>query len=217
MRLRCGVCGTEYTKRTSLLTRAFKLGAQTGLTCSRFCGTTRRAQLYPEVFKQVGERQRGVPAKGGYAAGVPRAPLSLEHRKQISETAKAKGHRPPERGGNGTGMTPSESRIAEVMLTLGFRWNYAVSLGSRQPGYPTNYKLDFGNPEKKVGLEVDGGSHNLLSRKAQDKKKTEKLATLGWTVFRLHNSMVPPKSGTYTLQDIITILPTEFWSTIATP
>lgn len=86
-------------------------------------------------------------------------------------------------------MSRHEEMLSKV---LGEDWvfNYAVGLGGRFPGYPTNYKVDFGNPRTKVAIEVDGSSHNCLQQRAKDRKKEKKLAELGWSVLRVSNAQV---------------------------
>ena len=213
--LRCAMCQQEYTKKISVLFWAAKQQNLTGLTCSRSCGRSLMHLVKPHISKQQAARLRGVAKTGKRAAGIKRAPLSEAHRKAVSDTLKAQGHRPLVRGGNGTGMTAAEEKIWPILQSAGFAWNHPVSLGCRQPGYPTNYKLDFALLEQKVGLEVDGQSHSLQSRKAQDRKKEAKLRELGWFVFRVTNQQVRSLSTTCTLQDLMTIMPAEFLSIIA--
>lgn len=206
----CPMCGKEYSKRLSLLTWAVRQGNQTGMACSRHCGTRRRAVLTPEVFTRVGERKRGVPMTGKRAKGTTHGPLSDERRAHLSKVLKDKGHKPPVRGGNGTGMTPAEKLLAPYLESRGFQWNLPIGLGSRQPGYPTNYKLDFGCRSTKTGLEVDGQSHRLRSRQDQDRKKEDKLRELGWSVFRVTNETVLTLFSTSKSPDVRTILPAGF-------
>jgi hypothetical protein len=137
--------------------------------------------------------------------GKTSGPKSVEHRAKLSAAAKANGHKPKVRGGNGTGMTPMERLISEV-LPAGWVWNYPVALGKRQQGYPTSYKLDFALPHLKLGLEVDGGSHTALARQQQDRKKEVKLAQLGWKVFRISNAQTEKLYSTSKLKEHLTTL-----------
>lgn len=108
-------------------------------------------------------------------------------RRKCSEVLRAMGYAPKVRGGNGHPLTAPQ---AILLAALGPPWvaEHAVSLGPRQAGYPTSYKLDLADPARKVGVEVDGHSHR--SRRALDRKKDEKLASLGWTVLRIWNADV---------------------------
>jgi hypothetical protein len=142
-----------------------------------------------------------LPEQRGRSTG----PKTAEHRAKLSATLKAIGHKPKVRGGNGQGMTPAERLISEV-LPAGWVWNYPVALGGRQPGFPTNYKLDFAWPDRMVGLEVDGSSHTSRARQEQDRKKEAKLATLGWKVFRISNAQAASMSSTSKLKGHLTTL-----------
>jgi len=57
----------------------------------------------------------------------------------------------------------------------------------RTSGYPTCYKVDVGNPDIKIAIEVDGSSHGSSSRRLQDAKKDAFLRGLGWIVLRVSN------------------------------
>lgn len=57
----------------------------------------------------------------------------------------------------------------------------------REDGYPTCYKLDLANATCMVGVEIDGFSHSSLKQKALDRKKTQVLSDIGWTVLRFTN------------------------------
>ena len=64
----------------------------------------------------------------------------------------------------------------------------AISLGRKQQGYPTCYKVDCGNRRLRIAIEADGLSHNY--RRELDAKKDAKLASLGWTVLRFSNQQI---------------------------
>lgn len=213
--LTCPMCGEEYKKKRSLLTYAARQGNQTGLTCSRVCGTSRRATLYPETFKLVGEKLRGRVATGLRGRGVSREPHTLEHRQHLSQKAKEAGLKPKVRGGNGTGMTAAESHLWPVLEPLGMVWNYPVYIGRGQPGYPPHYKLDFAHETLMVGLEVDGSSHRMTERKLQDVKKTQKLESLGWKVYRISNENTQKIPGILKSKDAPITSLEEFLSIIA--
>ncbi len=157
----------------------------------------------PERLAKVHSREvaakRGAARRAWLASGDPRALAEIERirnlnpmsdpevRAKTSRRLKAMGHAPSVRGGNGRGMTEPQSML---MAVLGEPWQaeFAVSLGRRTPGYPTNYKLDLAHVEMQVGIEVDGFSHH--SRKALDVKKDEKLGSLGWKVLRFWNQEI---------------------------
>jgi hypothetical protein len=109
-------------------------------------------------------------------------------RKQVSKTLLAIGHKPPVRGGNGTGMTKPEMMLSEHTGLSPI----IVKTGSApgQTEYPTHYKIDLGDEYLKLAVEVDGHSHGLIERKRQDHKKEEFLNGLGWTLLRFSNKEV---------------------------
>ena len=143
--------------------------------------------------------KRGAKRSAWLRSGNPRAVAELarvaamnpcespEVRTKISATLKAMGHRPSIRGGNGRGMTVPQSMMKEV---LGDGWTdeFALSLGQKTEGYPTNYKLDLAHPGLKIAIEVDGLSHG--SRRELDAKKDAKVAEFGWTVLRFTNQEI---------------------------
>lgn len=90
-----------------------------------------------------------------------------------------------QRGGNGTGMSSVE-RVVALKLGDGWQWNHPVAPadGTR----PFHYKIDFARPDLKLGVEVDGSSHNLKTRKAADRRRDQRLAARGWRVVRITNS-----------------------------
>jgi len=67
---------------------------------------------------------------------------------------------------------------------------YAISLGPRTEGYPTCYKVDIGNPTLMLAIEVDGNSHQMVSRHEEDQRREAKLADLGWQVLRFSNQTI---------------------------
>tara|TARA_Y100000296_G_C5059076_1_gene198834 strand:- start:118 stop:681 length:564 start_codon:yes stop_codon:yes gene_type:complete len=107
-----------------------------------------------------------------------------EVRKKVSLILRKMKHKPSVRGGNGHGMTLPQRIMKDALLD---NWipEYAISLGKRQQGFPTCYKVDLANLDLKIAIEVDGTSH--FSRKEKDKKKDAKLASLGWKVLRFWN------------------------------
>ena len=194
----CPVCEREYQALKRQWDWHRKSGTNRFLSCSKSCARRKWHLTNPGKSYFVGMP----PEKRGKPTGCTRSP---EVRQRISSKLKAIGHRPTVRGGNGTGMTPMEL-LVQLYLPVGWVWNYPVPLGRRQRGYPTNYKLDFADPQKKLGLEVDGGSHTSSLRRAQDRKKEAKLAELGWKVFRVSNADVALLYSTSKLEAHLTTM-----------
>jgi hypothetical protein len=120
-----------------------------------------------------------------------RNPMKREEvRAKVSTSLRAMGWKPPVQGGNGNPL-PAEQLLLASMLG----WETEVSVktghGARDgTEWPPCYKLDIGCRQLKIGVEIDGNSHCSLERQAQDRKKDEKLASLGWTVLRFKNKDV---------------------------
>jgi hypothetical protein len=119
-----------------------------------------------------------------------RNPMRLpDVRASVAETLRKIGHRPPWRGGNGTGPSPGEQAMIDLIPEA--HSNFIVPTGQRiKGGLPSHYKIDVAIPEVLLAIEVDGGSHALLSRQDQDARKTAFLEDRGWTVLRFSNRQV---------------------------
>jgi hypothetical protein len=130
-------------------------------------------------------------------------PWPKQFKMNASKWAITNGHTFKERGGNGRGPSKAEF-LVQTCLPRTFIYSYPVALGARRRGYPTNYKIDFGDPKKKLAIEVDGVSHKRAVRKAQDKKKETKLRSLGWKVCRISNAEVFRLSTISKLKTVLT-------------
>jgi hypothetical protein len=133
---------------------------------------------------------------------------------KVSEIHKLRGNGlGPNRGGNGK-LTAPQKLLSKV---LGPEWEveYAISLGTKQPGYPTCYKVDLGNPKLKIAIECDGNGHKGKTRKLKDSKKDTKLAELGWQTYRIWNKTILRKCLTSRLMGHHTILQMAYLSTTA--
>lgn len=115
--------------------------------------------------------------------------MSEKSREKLSDTLKAIGHKPRIRGGNGRGLTRPQQLLLTV-LDNNWKPEYCISLGKKQPGFPTNYKVDIGDPARRIAIEVDGNTHNGPGQRQKDRKKDDKLRNLGWYVIRIRNATV---------------------------
>ena len=85
--------------------------------------------------------------------------------------------------------------MQKLFDALGEGWKLELAIPTQVPrkpgcGYPTNYKVDLGNLELKLVVEVDGKMHRSKEVMLLDVKKTRKLEELGWTVLRFTNEAV---------------------------
>ena len=112
-------------------------------------------------------------------------------RKRVSQTLRRIGHKPPVQGGNGKPLSKPQ---AALLQSLGSEWRpeFSVATGMRKKsgpgGYPTCYKIDIANPEKKIAIEVDGQGHSTEKGRKRDAKKTAFLVSRGWSVYRVSNA-----------------------------
>ncbi len=168
----------------------------------RFCGTSCSAKwrmTQPEIRKKI-YTQENIEKTASKLRGRKRPQCAERmrlHNPMWKEGVKEKvrssllakgpdGWKPSIRCGNGYGPTGPEQVL--LMLLHGVKWNIPVQTKKgKGSGYPTVYKIDLGFPELKLGIEVDGQSHNSLARQAQDKKKDDFLHSLGWRVLRFKN------------------------------
>jgi endogenous inhibitor of DNA gyrase (YacG/DUF329 family) len=109
---------------------------------------------------------------------------------KMRATLKRIGHRPKKQGGNGRGLAPAEAAIQAALAAVGIAAEPRVigtGKGARALGLPQHFKLDLVPVGHQVAIEVDGSSHQMRSRRAQDAKKTAWLVSQGWTVLRFSN------------------------------
>lgn len=158
--------------------------------CGKTCSTAFRAQASSVRMTKTNLRDRDrISAR--MRANNPMA--DEETRIRMAQTLHEIGHKPIRRGGNGTGMTEPQAKLYQALLQVNPLWavefTLAVGLG-RSTGYPHAYKLDLALPSLKLAVEVDGFSHTSIARQQQDRKKTEWLQSIGWTVLRFTNAAV---------------------------
>lgn len=190
-----------YDKACAWCAKPFTTSIHDQRFCGRSCSAKWRmrqpeiiAKVHaPEVAAKRGERKRAWYAAGSSDAEKQRARIAalnptsrLDVREKLSRKLRDIGHKPCVHGGNGRGPTEAQQAMASV-LDSSWVVEYALSLGPRQAGYPTHYKLDLANLAMRVAIEVDGRSHYSEVKKAQDEKKAEKLASLGWDVLHFWN------------------------------
>lgn len=176
----CAECETPVTLTTKNKIEVYR---RTGRAyCSGLCRDTWVNRNRSVVMARTNQRH----ASARMTASNPMS--SPASRKKMKATLKAIGHKPPVQGGNGRGPTVPQKTLADL---LGWPMEVIVPTGRpRAPGLPTHYKLDLANPAAKIAVEVDGGSHGALSRRAADRRKDEWLTAAGWTVLRFTNRQV---------------------------
>ena len=96
-----------------------------------------------------------------------------------------------------------------LLHALGDGWEAELAIkthaGHLNGVYPNCYKVDIGNSELMIAIEIDGGSHSSLERKTQDEKKHSFLKALGWSVYRVSNEKALFLYTTYKSPDTLLI------------
>jgi len=80
-----------------------------------------------------------------------------------------------------------------VANALGLQMEYAIptrAVKHRFKSLPNCYKVDIADPARRLAIEIDGATHNTKKWKFLDKRKTEVLNALGWSVLRFSNQRV---------------------------
>jgi hypothetical protein len=151
--------------------------------CSDECRVATMSKMSSETMAKTNRKHASARMKTKNPMHDPVAKAKME------TSLRARGWKPPVRGGNGHGPTAAQLLLAS---TLGWGMEFVVATGHCRDGsgYPTAYKIDIANPILKIAIEVDGHSHAVLSRKKQDQKKTAFLQSLGWSVLRFLNREV---------------------------
>jgi hypothetical protein len=169
----CTICGKEVL-----------LQGQAGLEKARkenfYCSKECTSKAFSKTMAETNRKYASERMKRNNPMHNP------ETRAKVSTTLRAMGWKPSVRGGNG------ELTIPQTLLACALGWDteVAVTTHLRDCGYPSCYKLDVANKDLKIGIEIDGFSHQSLERKELDKKKEECLHLLGWRVLRFWNEEV---------------------------
>ena len=182
----CANCGKPFQAT------GWKLRYKTP-SCSNVCAEQRRAAISSVTMTNTNR----VYASNRMKKNNPMQRKDV--RNKVAATLKTRNHKPNIRGGNGHGLTECEQLLLVPLSPLGFVGNWVVPTG-KQPGCPYHYKLDLAHPALKIAVEVDGPSHNALSRKQQDSKKEAFLRGKGWAVFRFTNQQVRTEISSITLK-----------------
>ena len=133
-----------------------------------------------ESVKRIADKHRGVPSKNKGRSHT------LDSRKRMSESAKlsfAKGIHATWKTRKFLQSYP-EKYTESILISMGitnFSKEFRIKIGDSN----TCYFLDFYFPNKKIDLEIDGGTHRFEEIKAKDKSRDEYLSSLGITVVRI--------------------------------
>lgn len=79
---------------------------------------------------------------------------------------------------------------AELKLWNAVRAHRLMGLGFRRQMPIAGYIVDFACPVYRIALEVDGSGHAEAQTSAADARRSQALASLGWTILRFWNDDV---------------------------
>ncbi|MBW4677760.1 MAG: endonuclease domain-containing protein [Desmonostoc geniculatum HA4340-LM1] len=186
----CLWCGQSFQMRQN------KSVNQKRKFCSKSCANTMKANQPQERERS---RQR---VKFAYLSNIGRKRPDASQRMRENNPTKnpatllkmslsMKGKTFLARGGNSK-ITEPQMKLATALLLTDYI-EYPISTSSVKhlfPSLPPCYKVDIAYPEKKLVIEVDGKTHKLKKQKFLDKRKTEVLNALGWSVLRFWNEEI---------------------------
>ena len=186
--MNCAYCGKEIIKelysKEKWSTMMRKLKKTNRIYCSPNCGTNWAHKNLTKYIQSEASRKRMM---------IHNPMMRKDIREKVSSTLKEKNHKPKIRGGNGTGMTKPQEILYKELKKHNLYTIPELPIKTHQKngsGYPTCYKVDLGLEELKIGIEIDGKSHNLIERRNQDMKKDMFLESLGWKILRFKNKEV---------------------------
>lgn len=93
------------------------------------------------------------------------------------------------RGGKGK-LTLPQTMLAEA---LGLPTEHVIKTAPVREKFvslPSCYMVDIADPQRRLAIEVDGKTHRLRKWRFLDKRKTEVLNALGWSVLRFSNEEI---------------------------
>lgn len=190
----CTQCGKEFTFRSS-----GKRNNDKRLFCGNSCAATwrmaqpeRREVMVREHLPRMWAASRaahiGKPSPSASARMKTNNPnQNPEWKKKMS--ALMSGRTFLARGGNGK-LTSQQESVANA---LNLPMEYPIPTGPVKDLFkslPPCYKVDIADPTRKLAIEIDGPSHQTKKWKFLDKRKTEVLNALGWSVLRFSNQRV---------------------------
>lgn len=176
-RMPCTVCGIEVVIRTKSQRETWRAGRA-------YCSEEHKRQSVRALLSATAANW-ATPENRAKAAERMRRRNPMKDpvtKAKAATTRRAGDWRPKVRGGNGTGPTVAQQLLAS---RLGWDMEHVVVTGANYK--PNCYLIDIAEPTLKVAIEVDGNSHQALTRKKVDARKTKFLVGHGWIVLRFSN------------------------------
>lgn len=182
---KCFWCNTIIENPTKSQKDHFKLSKH--MYCSKECSTMYRKKISSITMSNTNKKYASNRMKINNPMNSPII------RKKVSETLKNIGHKPIIQGGNGRGLTIPQAILLNKLISLGILCvaeQPICTKTKRHQGYPPCYKVDIAILNKMIAIEIDGVSHNTITRQQLDIKKDQFLKSIGWTIIRFKNLQV---------------------------
>lgn len=177
----CSRCGVEATLRKSQYDYWRACGR---CYCSQTCSKAHISESSSRTMAATNRKYASDRMKTNNPMAEPEA------RAKMTQTMRAAGHRPKERGGNGRAATKAEVLLQMLFISDGFVAQLPIKTPRpKEARYPWAYKPDLAHPGLMLAIEADGASHTG-ARRVLDAKKDACLHGLGWTVLRFSNDTI---------------------------
>jgi Protein of unknown function (DUF559) len=145
----------------------------------------------PETRMKAAQSLRQIASDPAWRDNVSRATKAAMRRPEIRDRhlRAIEGQPTNFKGGNGRPLAERVESYLVALKWLGWIPEYVIKTkGHRTVHNPPNaYKADLVNPSTMTVLEIDGKSHRPMERRKLDRKKTEVLEALGWSVIRVNH------------------------------
>lgn len=94
-------------------------------------------------------------------------------------------------GGNGHGPTTTQLLLFSLLAPLGFEMESGIKLGKGSKTiWPGGIRFDLALPSERLGVELDGLSHNGHAVRERDARKMRLATERGWRVVRFKNAEI---------------------------
>ncbi len=176
----CIVCGTQVSCQGRAALSAVRRGRV-------YCSEEHKMAY---LQKSKSENMARTNEKHASVRMVRNNPMHrAEVRMKVSDSLRSMGWCPPVRGGKGKGLTAPQKLLADA---LGWSTETVIPTGksAKKDKVASHYTLDIADLERKIAVEVDGGSHNALRVQRVDREKEAFLSGLGWRVLRFSNQEI---------------------------
>jgi hypothetical protein len=175
----CHWCSNEFF--TTIKWQKYHITAKRNVYCSIKCSKNFSKKISRETLIETNKKYASARMKKNNPSFYPE---NLKKARQTKIKNKTLNLAPKIQGGNG-----KELPLTVKLLNKKLNWHttYIVKTFLKSP-YPSHYKLEIANPEKKIYIEIDGNSS--YSRKEQSLRKEEFLIYSGWKLFRFKNKEI---------------------------